>query len=212
MLLTAAHVIGGLFPFSSSETEVMGYGDVPDADAHDTTTAVQDAVRYSLGRLRRSIPPSLSQECTVDAAIAEVTSRRELKNHLEGVPIAGVRDIRQMVAVDLPVRMFGARSNLRQGILSSAPVTEQLSLGRDGPLVTYRHACHIRSIDDNSFADLGDSGSVVIDRDSFAVAMVVGRASLATGSPPPALAIPMVPILEALEVDLYPGQPMITVH
>ncbi len=84
MLLTAAHVIGGLFPFSASEIEVMGYGEVSSPDGHDTTTSADGAISFTLGYLRRSIPPSPSQECTIDAAIAEVTSRRELKNHLEG--------------------------------------------------------------------------------------------------------------------------------
>lgn len=167
MLLTAAHVIGGLFPFSKSETEVMGYGEVQDRDAHDTTTEVQSAIKFSLGELRRSIPPSHSQECTVDAAIAEVTSRRELKNHLEGEPIAGVRDIRPLVGAEFPVRMFGARSNLRRGILSTAPVTEQIEIGLSGRLITYRHACHIASIDGLPFADQGDSGSVVVDEDGY---------------------------------------------
>jgi hypothetical protein len=212
MLLTAAHVIGGLFPFSASETEVIGYGDVAEADAHDTTTSAQEAIQYSLGRLRRSIPPSPSQECTVDAAIAEVTSGRELKNHVEGRPIAGVRDIREMVGAEVPVRIFGARSNLRRGVLSTAPVTEQLELGKGGRLVTYRHACHIHSVDDDPFADRGDSGSIAVDDDCYAVAMVVGQASPAIGTPPPALAIPMAPILEELEVDVYTDESMITVY
>jgi hypothetical protein len=211
MLLTAAHVIGGLFPFSQSENEVIGYGKVNDRDAHDTTTEAQDAIKFSLGELRRSIPPSHSQECTVDAAIAEVTIRRELQNHLEGRPIAGARDIRSMVGVEFPVTMFGARSNLRRGTLSAAPVTEQVEIGRSGRLITYRHACHITSSDEMPFADHGDSGSIVVDEDNFAVAMVVGLASSATGTPCRTLAIPISPILEALEVDLYVGRPLITV-
>lgn len=212
MLLTAAHVIGGLFPFSKSETEVMGYGEVHDRDLHDTTTQAQEAIKFSLGELRRSIPPSHRQECTVDAAIAEVTGRRELSNHLEGEPIAGVRDIGPLVGVEFPVGMFGARSNLRRGALSTAPVTEQIEIGQSGRLVTYRHACHIASTDDRPFADHGDSGSIVVDEDGYAVAMVVGLASPATGTPRHALAIPMSPILEELEVDLYPGQHLIKVH
>lgn len=205
MLLTAAHVIGGLFPWPTKETSVVGYGDLGDGQPHETLTTPVPAVSSDLGRLARSVPPSLSQRCSIDAAIARVSSDRELRNHLNEEPILGVRDISDILDTDIPVEMFGACSNRRQGILNTAPVTERLRLGTTEHRVFYERACLVRSNDDEPMAIPGDSGSVLIDDNHHAVAMIVGAIHDGDiiGA---AVATPLAPALDALGVEIYPGE------
>jgi hypothetical protein len=210
MLLTASHVIGGLFPMSTEETQVVGYGDLQSEQEHDTITAPVSAITVDLGRLERSVPPDRAQRCTVDAAIARVSSDRELDNQLGGQPIAELRDIREMFDADITVRMCGARSKVREGILNTAPISERLRLGQSGFHVFYERACYIRSLDEEPFAIAGDSGSIVLDEGNHPVAMIVGLARPAAEQTPFALATPLVPVLEALDVELYAGLPSVT--
>jgi hypothetical protein len=209
MLLTASHVIGGLFPFSTSETEVLGYGQLSETDRHDTTTSASEAVKFHIGPLFRSVPPDKAQKCTVDAAIARVSSNRSLVNEIDGETIVGCRDTRAEIDVDIPVRMFGASSNLRTGVLNTAPVTEKVEIGKSGDLVTYQHACYIESRDESPFAAQGDSGSVVIDADGFAVAMVVGLSATSNDGVSNVLATPMAAVLEELRIDVFIDTPMV---
>jgi len=209
MLLTAAHVIGGLFPMSTEETQVVGYGKL-ESEEHDTITAPVSAITVDLGRLERSVPPDRAQRCTVDAAIARVSSDRELDNHLGGQPMAEMLDIRKMLDADIAVRMCGARSKIREGILNTAPVSERLQLGQSGFHVFYEGACYIRSLDDEPFAIAGDSGSIVVDESDHPVAMVVGLARPTDEHTPFALATPLAPVLQALDVELYTGQRSVT--
>jgi hypothetical protein len=134
-----------------------------------------------------------------------VSSDRELRNHLNGNPILGVRDISTLLDTDIPVEMYGACSNLRQGILNTAPVTERLALGKSSHRVFYERACVVRSTDSRPMAVAGDSGSVLIDDNHRAIAMVVGRIGEEHG-PDAALATPIAPALNALEVDVYTGE------
>jgi hypothetical protein len=205
MLLTAAHVIGGLFPVPTEETAVVGYGDLQPDQPHETLTAPVSAIAPDLGRLARSIPPSRVQRCSIDAAIARVSSDRELRNHINEKPIAGVRDIRETLDTDIPVRMYGANSKEREGILNTAPVAERLRLGKTQHRIFYERACHVRSIDGAPFAILGDSGSILVDHDCYALAMVVGMITEDDEPTPCALVTPLVPVLEALDVELYAG-------
>lgn len=210
MLLTAAHVIGGLFPIATRETGVVGYGDLMEDHEHETLTAPVSAISSALGQLERSIPPSREQRCTVDAAVARVSSDRELRNQFDGEPIAGVRDIRELLDTDIAVTMFGARSNRREGVLNTAPVAERLRLGKTQHRIFYERACHVRSTDGEPFAVSGDSGSILVDQDRNALAMVVGMLTENEKPTPCALATPLVPVLEGLEIDLYVGEPAIT--
>lgn len=205
MLLTAAHVIGGLFPVPTEQRTVVGYGDLRPDQPHETITAPVSAIAPDLGRLARSIPPDRVQKCSIDAAVARVSSDRELRNHINEQPVAGVRDIRETLDTDVPVRMYGARSKERNGILNTTPVAERLRIGQSQHKIFYERACHVRSVDDEPFATLGDSGSILVDSDCYAVAMVVGMIT-AGEDVPLALATPLVPALDALEVDLYDGQ------
>lgn len=204
MLLTAAHVIGGLFPWPTRETNVVGYGDLQANQPHEVLTAPVPAVSFSLGRLERSVPPELSQKCSIDAAVARVTSDRELRNHLNETPVQGVRDIRNDLNQDIPVQMFGACSNSRRGILNTRPVTERLRLGETKHRVFYERACIVRPTDDQPMAVPGDSGSILVDDGHYAVAMVVGMIN--DGAPACALATPVAPALEALNVAVYQGE------
>jgi len=204
MLLTAAHVIGGLFPWPTRESNVVGYGDLQANQPHETVTTPVPAVSFPLGRLERSIPPGLAQKCSIDAAVARVSSDRELRNHLNEVPVRGVRDIRNNLDEDIPVHMFGACSNSRQGILNTRPVTERLNLGETEHRVFYEHACLVRPVDDQPMAVPGDSGSILVDENHYAIAMVVGM--IEDESPACALATPLAPALEALSVDVYKGE------
>ncbi len=210
MLLTAAHVIGSLFPMSTQETSVVGYGDLASDEPHDTATAPIPAIKIDLATLERSIPPERTQRCSVDAAIARISSDRELRNHLGGEPIMGVRDIREILDTDIQVRMYGARSNMRQGVLNTAPIAERLQVGNSEHEVFYERACYISSLDERPFAAQGDSGSIVVDEEGHAVAMVVGLSGTGEGPAKLTLATPLVPVLEELEVDLYSGQPTVT--
>lgn len=210
MLLTAAHVIGSLFPMSTQETSVVGYGDLASDEPHDTATAPIPAIKIDLATLERSVPPERTQRCSVDAAIARVSSDRELRNHLGGEPIMGVRDIREVLDTDIQVCMYGACSNMRHGILNTAPIAERLQVGNSKHEVFYERACYISSRDERPFADRGDSGSIVVDEERLAVAMVVGLSGTGEGSAKLTLATPLVPVLEALEVELYSGLPAVT--
>jgi hypothetical protein len=210
MMLTAAHVIGGLFPIPTTMTGVVGYGDLAEEDPHETQTAPVPAISAAIGRLERSIPPSREQRCTVDAALARVSNDRELRNQIDGQTVAGVRDIRGVHDTDIPVTMFGARSNRREGILNTAPVAERLRLGSTEHLIFYERACQVRSLDGEPFAVRGDSGSILIDEECRAVAMVVGMLMEDGKESDCALATPLVPVLDGLEVDLYDGKQSIT--
>jgi len=209
MLLTAAHVIGALFPMTTDETAVVGYGD-PLTGEHDTATAPLEAIRADIGEVARSIPPDRSQKCTIDAALARVSSNRSLGNQFNGHPVVGVRNIAEDLGTNVPVHMFGARSNMRSGVLNTAPVTERLQIGKSEHSIMYERACYIESLDDRPFADMGDSGSIVIDEDNYAVAMVVGLSSVNLGGPPRVLATPLAPALDALEVALYEGEGVVS--
>ncbi|MGO9791653.1 MAG: hypothetical protein ACLP8S_19765 [Solirubrobacteraceae bacterium] len=201
-ILTAAHVIGGLFPWPTSETAVVGYGEVHADDEHDTATAPLAAMTSSLGRLERSVPPAMTTECLVDAAIARVVSDRELLNTIDGRPISGVLDIRDLLDVYIDVRMVGARSNRREGILHTARVAERIRVARSNNYVFYRHGCLIRA-SDGPFAAPGDSGSIVVDTENRAVAMVVGLFNDGEPDAPAALAVPIAAVLQELDVDLF---------
>jgi hypothetical protein len=210
MLLTAAHVIGSLFPMSTQETSVVGYGDLASHEPHDTSTAPIPSINFDLATLERSIPPERTQRCSVDAAIARISSDRELRNHLGGEPIMGVRDIREILDTNIQVCMYGAASNMRHGVLNTAPIAERLQVGNSEHDVFYERACYISSRDERPFADRGDSGSIVVDENRHAVAMVVGLSGASEGPAKLTLATPLVPALEALEVELYSGMPAIT--
>ena len=203
-MLTAAHVIGGLFPWPTQQTNVVGYGDLQADQPHELLTTALSAVSSDLGRLERSIPPTLSQSCSIDAAIARVSGNRELRNHLNEEPVQGVRDIRPLLDTDIPVEMFGACSNRRHGILNTAPVTERLRLGNTPHRIFYEQARLVRSVSDDAMAVPGDSGSVLVDENHFAIAMVVGviKEGETAGC---ALATPLAPAVEALNVEIYAG-------
>jgi hypothetical protein len=206
MMLTAAHVIGGLFPWPNDQTAVVGYGNLLPHEPHDTITTPLSAVNPDLGRVERSVPPRREQKCSIDAAIARVSSNRELVNSFNGAPVTGVRDIRDILDTDIAVEMFGARSNGRRGILNTAPVMERLRLGGSEHRVLYERACLVRSLDDRPFAEEGDSGSVLVDEDLQAIAMIVGM--IRDDSEPTACAVatPIAPALDALGVEIYAGE------
>jgi hypothetical protein len=101
--------------------------------------------------------------------------------------------------------MFGAYSNRRRGILNTSPVTERLRLGQTTHRIFYEQACLVRSVDGNPMAVPGDSGSVLLDEDQFAIAMVVGmiRDGDNCGW---ALATPLSPAVDALDIELISSQ------
>lgn len=201
-ILTAAHVIGGLFPWPTAETAVVGYGEVHADEEHDTTTAPLAAMTSALGRLERSVPPGMALDCVADAAIARVVSDRELLNMIDGDPVSRVREIRDVLDSFIAVRMVGARSNRREGVLHTARVAERIRIARSDNYVFYRHGCLIRS-PDGQFAAPGDSGSIVVDEDNCAVAMVVGLFAEAPEEAPATLAVPITAVLEELDVELF---------
>lgn len=129
-VLTAAHVIGGLFPWPTDQTDVVGYGDLHHDAAHDTATAPLPAMTSALGRLERSVPPGMVHSCLVDAAIARVVMGRTLGNAVTERPVSGVRDIRDVLDSDIRVHMLGARSKQRSGTLHTAIVADTIRIAK----------------------------------------------------------------------------------
>lgn len=207
-VLTAAHVIGGLFPWLTDETSVVGYGDLQPDEAHDTATAPLPALMAPLGRLERSVPPAMAASCTTDAAIARAVSRRELVNSIDDQPIAGALDIRDLHNTDIPVRMLAARSKRREGILNTARVADRIRIAFSDNYVFYEHGCLIRG-NDGEFAKPGDSGSVVVDDANRVIAMVVGLFEHDDDAPRSTFAVPIAAVLEELDVKLFDA-PLIT--
>lgn len=187
-LLTAAHVAGELARLTEpgAPIEVHGYGYSFDDPA--------DPV--ALGFVTRSLPLLTARKSAHDAALIEAVEPIALGSIVGNRPVSGLRDITAPDEEDqIEVRMRGARSTLRVGLLDNSSRDRNVRLP-DGRYMFYEGVRFVRA--DGGFAAHGDSGSVLVDRSDRAVALLVGvQRSSGTG-----VCLPLAPTLRAMDCEL----------
>lgn len=188
MILTAAHVCGSLSPAGPGEHEVLFSSGVGPSQEQGRP----------LGRVVRSVPPHPTDEILVDAALIAPRAGLELAERIgDGVRPAGVRDLLTEDPDDyVRVHKDGRITGRTHGWLDPAAVTLTTASERE-----YGNAWWIEG-DDGKFADIGDSGSMVLDDEGYVVGMAVAINQPEADEPPLTLCQAIVPLLEALEIEL----------
>jgi len=135
---------------------------------------------------------------TVDAAIArlyEGVSFEPTKLHTLG-NLAGVRSATKKLAEGDIVQKVGRTTGATTGLVKAVRM-EPLNVEFDSGFRSFRQVIEIEPTS-GTFSDLGDSGSLIVDEDRRAAALLFAK-SEKTGN---AYANPIHEVLDALEVDL----------
>jgi hypothetical protein len=198
VLLAAAHTVGALSPGFGRTNRVM-FG---------SSSMVGGSTDELLGQLIRSVPTAPCQELDVDAAIVRPAGGVQLRREISGGPTMGsARDLlTETLKEPIPVHKRGARTGFTSGWLHTATTTVTLDDATQGACL-YLDAFLIEPSSSDAFALPGDSGSIVVDDHDRVVGMVVGvLGKMQKENERPAICFPIMPTLDALDVDLIgPG-------
>jgi hypothetical protein len=152
---------------------------------------------FSIAKIEASIDPRTCRTgtVTIDATLAKIDDMARVGDFI--LRIGEIRGVRQINQTYVKVRKFGVTTHLTTG----GVVHLSSTLTRLWAPVVNQHINYEKQLliqpDPTSgpFVSNGDSGSVVVDVDNYAVGLVVGG----TTSPPVmALATPIVDVLNAL--------------
>lgn len=147
-----------------------------------------------IARLTRFIPIQTSVPMSVDCAIAEVLNPADVSNAILRIgPPQGT----QPAAIDMVVHKFGRTSSYSVGRVSS--IDTDVTVGYEMGQVTFQGQMIIQSLTGTAapFSKAGDSGSLIVDRQSRAA---VGL--LFAGSDTHTIANQINEVLQALSVSL----------
>lgn len=190
VVLTAAHAIGSMSPGHGRNDRVKFGTGGQSGGSHDGI----------LGTVLRSAPASPSNTLTVDAALVSPVNNISTSRVVRaGAKTLGTpRDLLAEAPEDyVRVHKRGASTGLTSGYLEPEAVAHVLKDSTHGEC-NYLDGFLIEGDDGEHFAKGGDSGSVVIDDEDRVVGMVVGVLNETRR----AFCVPIVPILEELDIHL----------
>lgn len=198
-MLTAAHVVGSLsaaHPLGQREVLLRsGVAAIPSGDSR-------------IGDVVQSSPVEPSEEVLPDACLVRIDDHVTLGRVVREATISG--RARDLSGVDDLVTVFKRGINapgLTRGLLDPTPASLKVVLPQPGgpPIVRdYLQGWFVHG-DGVPFARPGDSGSIIVDEDECAVAMVVALETdphRPVRAEDPAFVIPILSILDGLGVQL----------
>lgn len=113
----------------------------------------------------------------LDYAVVDLDTWATVTNNIAGLLVRAIRSFTfdDESTREIPITMHGAASGVRTGVLKTARLPVRASTGHhsQAPSVVYTHTCEIEPIDGKDFCQDGDSGSICVDDQERAVAMVV---------------------------------------
>jgi hypothetical protein len=144
---------------------------------------------------------------TVDASIALLRSGTKIVHEIPGIGV--IKGIRPLVPADavnkLPVQMFSSvQKRVVTGVVDKFDYTGNAIDPNTGQIIRLAKD-QIGIAGDAAtpgFGDGGDSGSVVLDMNNMVVGLLYGGAYLPDGTPVGATACHIVPVQDALKIDI----------
>jgi Trypsin len=187
LLLTASHVVGGLARAWRVNVDVYSFDGL-----------AAPATQRRIGNTIKSVPDAMVDRCDVDGALARLADGVEVTRNLDRGSI--VRQVRHLSANDIGLAVH------KRGAATGETTGEFYEISTDVPLrvrsrknVLYSEVLAFASRR-APFAQPGDSGAVVVDDAMYVIGLIVG---MEQGAPDPLVfAVPIQPLLDALDVDL----------
>jgi hypothetical protein len=193
LLLTAAHAAGSLAKgFGRTDRTMFGSG-----------SGVGGSLDEHLGSIVRSVPPVPANDLAVDAAVIRPRRGITFTRVVDREATSGkVWDLLTTPSAEpISVHKRGARTGFQSGWLYPEPADHLLVDQTQGEC-WYRDGFYIERSSEEPFALAGDSGAVVIDDNDLVLGMVVGVENDGRQPEDRAFCTPIMPILDALNVDL----------
>ena len=186
-VLTASHVCGSLSPAGPGEHSVLFFAAGP-----------SQGLGRPLGQVVRSVPIAPQADIDIDATIIRPVDGLELDARIgRGRSPAGVRDLRDEALDDyVRVHKAGRMTGRTTGFLDPAMVKLPTKNG-----CLYGNGWWVEA-EEGGFAEVGDSGSVVVDDEGYVVGMAVAINDPDPGEPKLTLCQAIVPVLDELGVEI----------
>ncbi|GAB4378505.1 MAG: hypothetical protein Kow00121_30470 [Elainellaceae cyanobacterium] len=191
-----------IYILSTSDVVALG-GQAQVGDAILQPATVQGGTQAAdrIATFQVALSPQLNQVNTVDAALAfvqpsEAINPAELPGigTIQGVYQGEMRELSQQAVAKL-----GARSGVTWGTITGTDRDLEISHGPNRT-VHFSGLIQITGIDEQPFSQSGDSGALIVDATGMAIALLF--ASGTAGGTPVTYGIPLVAILNALELEL----------